>query len=305
MVLNPICFVINSLALGDVIALAPSIKWAIDNLYVNPEDYVVVAKKAFRSVLHFVPDSNFRDFDVVGNNWGVPSNFAFTVLNSQKNTFVRNTPKHMHLSHFASIKMLDRILPYDQLNYVPLKSVDVSKFNLPNKYVIFVSSYRDENRAWHADSLLETAQYVQSKGYVPVFTGKTDKDIANHLKSKSSLPDDIGYGIDLRNKTSIEELSSIMSGAKVVCGLDSGPIHLAGTTEVDIVCGYTSVLAEYRIPIRAKGVTYPISPNIECIGCESKWGAHFWNFEKCYLKHVNCCKYMTSDKFIEILKNIL
>ena len=305
MVLNPLCFIVNSLALGDVIATAPSIKWAIENIYKNKGEYIVVAKKAFRPIFNFVPDENFRDFDQKENNWGVPKGFAFTTLNQKKDFVVRNTPKHMHLSQFGCIKMTDRILPNSDLEYLPLPSIDIKNFNLPDKYVVFISSYRDETRAWHADFLLETAKYVKNKGYEPVFVGKTDTDIAPHLISKTSLPETLPFGIDLRNKTDISELASIMSKASAVCGLDSGPIHLAGTTSVPIVCGYTSVAAEYRVPIRSNGITYSITPNLPCISCESKWGAHFWNFENCYLKHIDCCKHMTADKFIEHLDKIL
>lgn len=305
MILNPLCFIVNSLAMGDVIALAPSIKWATENVYTDPKDYVVVAKKIFRPFFPFVPDSSWRNFEDSENNWGVPSNFAFTTLNQKKDSIIRNTPKHMHLSQFGSIRMLDRVLTNENLNYVPLNPVDITSFNLPEKYVVFVSSYRDDTRAWHAEFLLETARYVKNKGYTPIFIGKTDTDIAPHLVSKTSLPEKLEFGIDLRNKTTMQELASIMGGARAVCGLDSGPIHLAGTTKTAIVCGYTSVSAELRIPIRKEGQTYSITPNIACIGCESKWSAHFWNFEKCYLKHIDCCKQMTADKFIEHLDKIL
>jgi ADP-heptose:LPS heptosyltransferase len=304
-VLNPLCFMFNTLAIGDVIAAVPVIKWALDNLYTDPKDYIVVSKGMFRPFFHFVPDSNWRDFDKKDNSWDVPATFAMTTLNQKKEQLARNTPKHMHLAQFASIKMLDRILNVDQLNYLPIQDAPIDHLNLPKKYVVFVSSYRDETRAWHAEHLLGTARWCESKGFEPVFIGKTDMNIEPHLVPKTSLPQKLDFGIDLRNKTTIQELASVMGGAKAVCGLDSGPIHLAGTTSVPIVCGYTSVLPEFRIPIRRDGQTVVVMPNIPCIGCESKWESHFWNFENCYLKHIDCCKAMTSDKFIACLEQIL
>jgi len=120
------------------------------------------------------------------------------------------------------------------------------------------------------------------------------------------LPDDITeYGVDLRNETTIEELASIFGEAKAVCGIDSGPIHLAGTTSIPIICGYTSVSPEFRIPYRKEGKTIAITPEIECIGCESRWRSNFWNFENCYYDTIECCKQMTSDKFISALKQVL
>jgi hypothetical protein len=305
--LNPHCFMLNSLAMGDVIAAVPVIKHMIENYYTEPGSYVVVAKKMFRSFFHFVPDRYFRDFDNKGTNWGVPANYSMSLLNTPKSTFNRNTPKHMHLGVFASIKLADRILDEQCLRYVPLKKVDVSHFKIDfSKTVIFVSTYRDETRSWHADSMLEVAAYVRSKGFMPVFIGRTEMNLDTALKPKTSLPDNVDeYGIDLRNKTSIEELASLSGKAKAVVGMDSGPIHLAGTTSVPIVCAFTSIYPEHRVPYRKEGAFYSVTADIPCIGCESDWESHYWNFENCYLKTNDCCNKLEASKFIEQLKKIL
>lgn len=308
--LNPFCFMLNSMAMGDVIATVPVIKYLVENYYQKPELYRVVAKKAFHPFFHFLPPEVLVDFDdpeLKKVNWGIPQSFAMGVLNQPKvNLLVRNTPKHMHLAQFASIKFADSILPLTDLNYVPLREVDISHLGVdPSKSVIFVTTYRDYVRSLHADHILKCAEFVQSKGYTPVYVGKTEMDQDTHLKPKTSLPDVVPIGVDLRNKTSIEELATLMGYSKAVVGVDSGPIHLAGTTEVPIVCGYTSVLAEHRIPIRKRGKTYPVIPKIPCIGCESNWQSHFWNFENCNLGTDECFHKMTADLFIPILNNLL
>lgn len=303
--LNPICFMFNSLAMGDVIAAAPVVKYAVEHYY-KPDQYLVVAKEMFRPLFPFVPDQNFRNFDVKEDNWGVPLSYAVAALNQPKvKQLVRNTPKHMHLGQFASLKFLDMLLPQKHLYYVPLVDVDVSHLGDFKDTVVFVTSYRDLTRAWYAEYLLDTARFVEQKGYTPVFIGKTDMNLDTHLVPKTSLPASLNFGLDLRNRTTIEELAAIMRRAKAVVGLDSGPIHLAGTTDVPIVCGYTSILAEHRIPIRPKGTTVAVAPSITCIGCESNWQSHFHNFEECYLKHVDCCRKMTPDLFIPHLNRFL
>lgn len=305
--LNKHCFMLNSLALGDVIAAVPVIKYMIERYHPTTETYYVVAKSMFRNLLYFVPDKCFKDFDQKDDNWGVPLDFAISCINQKKSPITRGTPKMMTLGQFASIKLADRILPAKNLQYVALPEVDVSSFGLSNKkYVIFVSTYRDETRMWPADSLLQTAAFVKSRGYIPVFIGKTDMNIESHLVPKTSLPENIDeFGVDLRNRTSILELASLMKHAKAVVGLDSGPIHLAGTTDVPIVCAYTSVLAEHRVPNRLRGPICAINADIDCIGCESTWCSHFWNFEKCYLGHADCSNKLTADLFIRPLKKIL
>ena len=310
--LDPFAFILNSLAMGDVIAAAPVIKYMVNNYYTDPSTYLVVAKKMFRPFFPFVPDANFKDFDSTEETfWGIPSGFAASMLNKKsEGVFVRNTPKAIHLSHFSSLRFSDSLIPLSELNYVPLTAVDVSKFNVDfSKAVILITSYRDDTRMWHPEHILGVASWLKSKGLIPVFVGKTDMDLdlaKKDLIPKTSLPANVTeYGIDLRNKTTIQELATIMSKSLAVCGVDSGPIHLAGTTATPIICGYTSVAAEHRIPNRKIGKTYAITPNIECIGCESRWRANYWNFEKCYLGHIDCCKHLTATRYIDILCSIV
>jgi ADP-heptose:LPS heptosyltransferase len=119
------------------------------------------------------------------------------------------------------------------------------------------------------------------------------------LNSHSSLPDDVSeYGIDLRNKTSLAQLASIMDKSFAVCGIDSGPIHLAATTETPVICGFTVVSPEYRVPFGKEKTFFPIDADVECSGCESKWAAAYHNFENCYFGEPTCISTFTADRFI-------
>jgi hypothetical protein len=310
--LDPFAFIFNTFAMGDVIAGVPVVKYMVDNYYTDPSWYRVVAKKAFRPLFPFVPDSSFRDFDSKDEVfWGISENFSASTLNTgSQGQLIRNTPKSMHLSHFSSLKFCDSIIPLEKLPYVPLAKVDVSKFNIDfTKSVILITTYRDVTRMWYSEEIIKVANWIKQRGLIPVFVGKTDMDLHLEKKSiipKTSLPEDVAeYGVDLRNKTSMLELTSIIAQAKAICGVDSGPIHLAGTTSTPIICGYTTVGAEYRIPTRVNGKTYSITPNLECINCQSRWRANRWNFENCYFDHANCSKHLTADKYINILNSIV
>ena len=310
--LDSFCFMLNTFAMGDVIAAAAVVKYMIDNHYTDPKSYLVVGKMSFRDLFQFVPDENYLDFDKKDNFWGIPPQYAVGTLNRKvEPRLVRITPKSMHLTDYASLIFADRLIPHDRLSYVPLDTsrIDLSKFNVDfSKAVVLVSSYRDETRSWRNESILETAKWIKSQGLIPVFVGKTDMDqnLSDAQKPKTSLPNDLSeFGVDLRNKTTLLALAAIFKECKAVCGVDSGPIHLAGTTNVPIVCGYTSVAPEHRIPIRKEGKTYALTAEIECIGCESRWRSNYWNFENCYHGHANCSKFLTADRFISVLKEIL
>jgi hypothetical protein len=310
--LDPFGFIINSIAMGDVIAVAPVIKYMLDNYFVTPESHYVVAKQMFRPFFPFVSDGNWRDFDSTDQTlWGIPPGVPLAMLNKQKNaSYVRNTPKSIHLTQYASLAFADQLIPQSELNYVPIEKVSVSHFGIDfSKAVILVTTYRDLTRMWYAKDILDLAAWIRSKGLTPVFVGKTNMDLnleKTSLIPKTSLPDDVSeYGVDLRNKTTIVELASIMALAKAVCGVDSGPIHLAGTTDVPIICGYPTVAAEHRIPVRKKGKTFAITPRIECANCESHWRTSYHNFENCYFGHADCCKDFTADRYINHLKKVI
>lgn len=310
--LDSFAFIINSIAMGDVLATAPVIKYLVENYYTTPESYLVVVKKQFREFFPFIPDSNIKDFDSTAEPfWGIPQGMAAGLLNKKSDKhFTRNTPKAMHLSHYASIGLADRIIPLSELNYVPLEPVDISHFGIDfTKSVILITSYRDTTRMWYEKDIIDLAKWISSKGLTPIFIGKTDMDLdleKKHLIPKSHLGADASqYGIDLRNKTTIPELAAIFDQAIAVCGVDSGPIHLAGTTEIPIICAYPTVLPEYRIPTRKYGVTFAITPKIECGNCESRWKTSYHPFENCYYGHADCCKEFTADKYIEYLEKII
>jgi predicted SAM-dependent methyltransferase len=313
-VLNGFCFMLNSLAMGDVIAAAPVVKYMIENYYSQDGDsdrYMVVGKEMFRPIFWFVPDENWHNFEDKENNWGIPDGWILGCLNQKVEKgmrIARNTPKSMHLSQFAAFKVVDRALPEENLCYIPLPEVDISHFEFDvTNAVIIVSSYRDTTRLWKAAFVLHIAAWLKMQNFVPVFIGKTDMNLDTHLIPKTSLPADLSaIGIDLRNKTTIPELATLMKYSAAVIGLDSGPIHLAGTTSVPIVCGYTSVAPEHRIPIRKVGTTLAVVPDVRCKHCESNWASHLHNYEECYFgPDPQCCNEMTAEKFIKMLRNVL
>ena len=298
---DPTCYYVNTRAVGDTIAAVPVVNYVIQNFHIpNKIPYRVQAPKSLRVFYDFVPDENFLDVDdKLEGRW------ATCQLNAPAHSSItRLTPMHVSLSHYSSLKFMDRILPLTECNYLPLQKVDVSKFNLDfTRAVIICSTYRDTIRYWPVEEMIKVAEYVKASGHLPIFIGK--EDFSKDTKTQLTKEDAGRYGIDLRNQTSLLELATLMGMAKAVVGLDSGPIHLAGTTSVPIICGYTSVAPEYRIPVRRVGPTYVVAPDVSCKYCQSHWLLYYWDFGKCYLKHADCCKQMTADKFIGYLSRLL
>jgi len=298
---DPVCYSINSISMGDVIAAAPIVKYAIETFHDNGE-YKVLAKPYYNDIFSFVPKERLDD-------QSLPYSFSppwqIRYLNTPRSTNARTTSMHMHLSTFASIQLLNRLIPMEEMRYLPLPEVNIDHFPIDySKAVLIVVTYRDEVRKIPFETVAGIAEWVRSRGLLPVYIGKVDssdmwKDSPFRL-AFDSLPE----GVDLLNRTTILEMASIMARSRVVVGLDSGPIHVAGTTSVPIVCGFTNVAPEHRFPIRDKGIFIPVVPDEECSHCQSRWCLNYHDFGYCYFKHANCVKQMTAEKFIKALTSL-
>jgi hypothetical protein len=300
---NKTVYCLNGAAVGDLIAAAPVLKRAIE-YYHETTDYRVALIPDFRELFPFVPDDK-----IIPVQKEYPKEFSVRKLNMDGGggNVVRLTPSRFKLTHYASIGLLSRILPDEHLKYVPLPEADLSRFNMDfSNAAVFITTYRDITRAWKGAELIKTARHVYKKGLNPIFIGKTGAfSIWKTLAvSDFEYP---GFGVDLTNNTSLTELATIMSKSKVVFGMDSGPLHLAFTTDTPVVAGFTNVNPELRIPPRNPGVKTEIAvPKIPCQFCQSEMNLDFWNFTKCPrgLALPECVTRMTSKVFIDAFERL-
>lgn len=300
---NKTVYALNSAAVGDIIAAAPTIKYAIEN-YHQKTEYLVAIHSDFKELLPFVPQDRFTDIAPQ-----YPSGYSVRLLNPPKagNSVCKLTPSRLKLTHYGCINLMGKVLNDLDLRYVPLKPVDVNKFNVDfEKSVIIITTYRDRQRTILPQEMLKIAEYIHSKGLIPVYVGKTGKiSIWKDYPAVSDF-EYPGFGADLRDKTSLSELASMMDRSRAVIGMDSGPIHLAFTTKVPVVCGFTTVAPSMRIPYRGVYKTSAVTPSITCNFCESDWNLNFWDFNKCPRKMelAECVTKMTAVKFTTELENL-
>ena len=294
---------LNSAAVGDIIAAVPSIKYAVDTFH-KTGNYLVAVYPDFRELLPFIPDDK-----VIGPQDTFPQDYSIRNLNdmSSRGNVCRLTPSRFKLTHYGSINLLGRVLSDLDLQYQPLAKVNVDHFGVDlAKAVVIITTYRDKQRTILAPELTKIAEYIYAKGLTPVYVGRTGK--ISIWKNNPAISDFTypGFGVDLRDKTTLTELANIMGQSRAVIGMDSGPIHLAFTTQAPVVVGFTTINPEYRIPYRGLAPTHAVTPNILCNFCESDWALNFWNFQKCpkQLELADCVTKMTATKFIKGLETL-
>ena len=300
MIADKVVYCLNSAAVGDLIAAAPVLKYAIHNFH-SRTDYKVGIYEDFKCLFPFVPEEKF-----VSVSTNCEQGYAIRYLNPPGvgGVVCRLTPSRVKLTQYASINLLGRVLNDFELQYLKLPEVDIDHYGIDfSKAVIIITTYRDKQRTIQASEILKIAEYVDHKGLIPVFVGKVG---AISIWKKNLAKTDFvypGFGIDLRDKTSFLELVTIMGKSKAIIGMDSGPIHLAFTTNTPIACGFTTIQPELRIPFRPNAKTEYITPTAWCSFCESNWSLNTWNFNNCPRKMelAQCVTEITADKFIKAL----
>ena len=300
---DKVIFALNSAAVGDLMASAPSLKWMIDT-YFQDQEYKVAMYSDFREIFPFVPDEK-----IIPLSKEYPKEYAVRKINLDNigGNNCRLTPSSISLVYYASIGLASRVLSPNVLKYIPLNEVDISHYEMDFKNaVVIVTSYRDPQRTILGSEISKIAKTVSDRGFTPVFVGKTGAISIWTNKANSDFKFE-GIGVDLRNKTSLSEMYTIMAKSKVVIAVDGGPLHVALATDTTVIAGFTTVAPDIRIPVRNKGVlTLAVSPSENCRFCQSDWNLDFWNFKKCPrgLETPECVIDMTAEKFIKAFDSL-
>jgi ADP-heptose:LPS heptosyltransferase len=98
---------------------------------------------------------------------------------------------------------------------------------------------------------------------------------------------------DHRNRYTLQQLSVLIAKSNGFIGGDSGPAHVAATTQAPICCFYTCAHHDVRKPLRDQGKFLPIFPKLDCYGCLA---THPFRNTSYYCKRGdNAC---TSDEYL-------
>ena len=300
----------NCGGLGDNICRLPATKYCLDNwqhvefdIYV-PDYFVDLARHLLRGYedrAQFIPMSRIK---LLLDNT-LPSV-------SFHNEFC--TSLRMHLVDHAFVIMAGEAATSTRHKNYPklrLDEIDTVKFKLqPDTYVCLTPGYTAATRALPAKTWNEIAQYLLTRGQVPVWLGSKESPLVGSMKIPAYFASDLDctVGIDLRDKTTLLEAGKIMALSSAVVGLDNGLMHLAATSDVSIIAAYSSVSPDIRLPIRKGQLgwnTYLVEPekSLACRYCQVS--THFLyshDYRTCYTKTLDCISQLTSKKFIQQLE---
>lgn len=298
--------------IGDLIAWMPAVKYIYTQhphvrIYLWVPDYF---QEFAKSLLAGTSDR------IIVSKWSDGAKHFKSGYPSKtfKGNSITNLGMHMTEHAFSLICNTQPTDP-NHYNYLQpdLSKIDVSKFNLPEKYVVITTGYTAKVREFLPEYVNKVAKYCKSKGYDVVFLGKkeTHSGLVHTIQGAFNNEIDYSAGVDLIDKTNLFEATKVCSKAQAVVGLDNGILHLAGCTDVNIVGGFTTVNPNHRMPYR-DGIMghkyYPVVPStsLKCRFCQSNWqftANH--DFKECFYQDLQCVKDLTADLYITELDKIL
>ena len=94
--------------------------------------------------------------------------------------------------------------------------------------------------------------------------------------------------IDLRGKTSLSQLSYVLSNSEYVITADSGSMHMSCALKKKTIAVFTRYSPKAWAP---KKFCYPVSANVDCIHCDNAYA------DKC--KHKICRDRLTFNMVLE------
>lgn len=177
-----------------------------------------------------------------------------------------HTPMRTHPIDYGFHMLADRHI-YNEAEKAYLKirpkSINLKAFNLPKKYVALQVCYAEPVKTMKQETLAAIIHFIISRGYTPVFIGKTESTTGFKDMSVKAMPlkYDKSVGIDLVDKCDLLQSAAVIAGAAYFVGMDSGLVHLAGFTNTPIIAGYTLVDPIHAMPFTSR--VYPIEPPLD------------------------------------------
>lgn len=174
---------------------------------------------------------------------------------SYKNNGVCNKHNVMDIRQLHAINLGFMLTKNElTLDFVPSTSAYIP--NLPEKYILIHPVQNWESRTWSKKNWQVLTQLLNDKGIFVVSVGKNSSEFGGSNVQKPVFDLSIKFGLNLVNKTSIDQTWYLLNNCSCFITMDSGLLHLAGTTDCEIIQLGSSIDPEFRSPYRNNSQSY-------------------------------------------------
>ena len=278
--MKPICLDLQLCnGLGDLICATPTIK----KLYESYEQKITILSP-FPELFKMNPfvEASYKhtsvDIDYFKENYLMHN--SFYNVGKKNDRGIEYKHNRIDIRQFHAIH-LGFMLSKNEMECFYKPTEEIKKEQIPDdKYVVIHPVTTWATRTWSAINWMNLTAKLNELGYSVVSIGKDSSEKGFFNVEKPVFNFEIEKGKNLMNKTSISDCWHIINNAHCFISMDSGLLHLAGTTDTQIIHLGSSIIPEFRIPYRNGSQDYKYSYvrgecGLEC-GSNMKYGVKEW-----------------------------
>lgn len=234
--------------LGDLICATPTIK-KISEAYQRKIIVISNLPELFKMNPHVEKSYKASSIDKEYFNKNYIMHNSFYLVGKKDERGIEMKHNMMDIRQFHAIH-LGFMLGHDEMECF-YRPTEECSFEIPKKpYILIHPVSTWPSRTWSTKNWMNLTKQLNDSGFDVVSIGKDSSETGFFNVEKPVFNFQIEKGLNLMNKTSISDCWHLMNNAKAFVTMDSGLLHLAGTTDVPIIHLGSSIKPEFRIPYR-------------------------------------------------------
>ena len=277
-------------AIGDTLCSTPVLRKLYDS-YNSKIIVVTDFPELFKNnpLVEKVYQSSSINRDFINSNF--ISHNSFYENGQKNNKGIEFKHNRIDIRQYHAIK-LGFMLTKDEmeLDYIPDTFEPINK--LPDKYVLIHPVQNWPSRTWDAVKWMELTKRLNEQNISVVSIGKESSEVGFFNVKKPIFNFEIKNGINLMNKTTLSQSWHLIDKSMCFITMDSGLLHLAGTTDSNILQLGSSINKEFRAPYRNGSQDYKYhyvggGCSLFC-GSDMKYGVKEWGDIQGVPPLINC-----------------
>jgi len=244
--MKKISIILNCNGIGDILSSIPTIKY-LYNVY-NYKIPVFTSKPFLLKNYPYIDVYPISDVNQYSDIYNIISTFQVGLY-----VHTRNDIRQLH-SNSIGVELLPNEM---NIEFYPDKYIKID--NLPKNYIVLHPSKNWPSRTWHPFRWQKLAILLNNLNIPIVIIGKDSSELGTYNTQKPIFNIKIKNGLDLSNKIDIHQTWHILNMSKIVVTMDSGILHLAGTTNSHIIQLGSSINPKFRAPYRYGHQNYKYS----------------------------------------------
>jgi ADP-heptose:LPS heptosyltransferase len=253
--MQPVCLNLGECnAIGDLICATPTIR-VLRNAYDQKITVLSKIPELFKNNPNVEKSYKISSVDLGYFESNYLMHNSFYNVGKKNELGVEYKHNAVDIRQFHSINLGFMLTP-DEMHceYQPTEECTIE---LPKKYVVIHPVQNWPSRTWSEENWIELTKRINDMGMAVVAIGKDSSETGFFNVDKPSFNFEIENGLNLINKTTISDCYHIIKNSLLFISMDSGLLHLAGTTTNTLIVQLgSSINPFFRAPYRLGSQSY-------------------------------------------------